>query len=143
MQCYLYMKTRNKHCGTSKFGWLVGCCHETPSALKNATSTTKLFFCHKLVLDMYLMNLFIWRKNDASLSKYLDFCFCEICKFQNLWRHHRHCCIMKVAVMLFFWILSTIKMKFGQILVCSMTNISNMFLAQCCRLEASSRPFII
>ena len=30
----------------------------------------------------------------------------------------------------FFWILSTIKMKFGQILVWSMTNISNMFLAQ-------------
>ena len=41
----------------------------------------------------------------------------------------------------FFWILSTIKMKFGQILVCCMTNISNMFLAQCWRLETSSRPF--
>ena len=32
-------------------------------------------------------------------------------------------------------------MKFGQILVCCMTNISNMFLAQCWRLETSSRPF--
>ena len=31
-------------------------------------------------------------------------------------------------------------MKFGQILVCSMTNISNLFLAQCWRLETSSRP---
>ena len=41
----------------------------------------------------------------------------------------------------FFWILSTIKMKFGQILVYCMTNISNIFLAQCWRLETSSRPF--
>ena len=32
-------------------------------------------------------------------------------------------------------------MKFGQILVCCMTNISNMILAQCWRLETSSRPF--
>ena len=32
-------------------------------------------------------------------------------------------------------------MKLGQILVCCMTNISNMFLAQCWRLETSSRPF--
>ena len=41
----------------------------------------------------------------------------------------------------FFWILSPIKMKFGQILVCCMTNISNMFLAECWRLETSSRLF--
>ena len=32
-------------------------------------------------------------------------------------------------------------MKFGQILVCCMTNISNMFLAECWRLETSSRLF--
>ena len=41
----------------------------------------------------------------------------------------------------FFWILSVIKMKFGQILVCCMKNISNMFLAECWRLETSSRLF--
>ena len=41
----------------------------------------------------------------------------------------------------FFWILSPIKIKFGQILVCCMTNISNMFLAECWRLETSSRLF--
>ena len=41
----------------------------------------------------------------------------------------------------FFSILSTIKMIFGQILVCFMTNISSMFWAQCWRLETSSRPF--
>ena len=41
----------------------------------------------------------------------------------------------------FIWILSTIKIKFGQIIVCCMTNISNMFLAECWRLETSSRLF--
>ena len=41
----------------------------------------------------------------------------------------------------FFWILSPIKIKFSQILVCCMTNISNLFLAECCRLETSSRLF--
>ena len=41
----------------------------------------------------------------------------------------------------FFWVLSTIKIKFGQKLVCCMTNISNMFLAECLRLETSSRLF--
>ena len=40
-----------------------------------------------------------------------------------------------------FLILSTIKMKFGQIVMCFMANISNMFLAQCWRLETKSRPF--
>ena len=32
-------------------------------------------------------------------------------------------------------------MKLGQILVCCMTDISNMFLAECWRLETSCRPF--
>ena len=39
----------------------------------------------------------------------------------------------------FFWILNPIKMKFGQIIVCCMMNISSMFLAECWRLEAGSR----
>ena len=39
-----------------------------------------------------------------------------------------------------FWILSTIRMKFGQILMYLVTNISKMFLAQCWRLETISRP---
>ena len=41
----------------------------------------------------------------------------------------------------FFWILSPIKMTFGQILVCCMTNISNIILAECWRLKTSSRLF--
>ena len=41
----------------------------------------------------------------------------------------------------FFWILSHIRMKFGQPLMCCMANISNMILAQCWRLEISPGPF--
>ena len=41
----------------------------------------------------------------------------------------------------FFCILSTMKMKCCQILVCCMTHTSNIFSAQCWRLETSSRPF--
>ena len=75
-----------------------------------------------------------------EISRFLR--FCEIHKFQNLWCHHRHCCIMEVKILLyFFWILSTVKMKFGQILVYLITNISNMFLAQCWIRETSSRLF--
>ena len=37
--------------------------------------------------------------------------------------------------------LSTLKKKFGQILVCCKTNISNMFAAQDWILEIISRPF--
>ena len=43
----------------------------------------------------------------------------------------------------FIWILSTVKMKFSQILVYLMTRIYSMFLAQCWRLETSSRRFFI
>ena len=69
------------------------------------------------------------------------FCFCEIHKFQNLWHHHRHCWIWKLHFSLFLWILNTIKMKFGQILLYLITNISNIFLSQCWRLETSSMLF--
>ena len=41
----------------------------------------------------------------------------------------------------FFLIPSPIKMKFGQILMRCMTNISNMSLGECWRLETSSRFF--
>ena len=47
---------------------------------------------------------------------------------------------MEVTLMLISFESYT-KMKFGQILVCCMTNISAMFLAQCWRLETTSRPF--
>ena len=53
-------------------------------------------------------------------------------RFQNLW-HYTYAWL--------FWILSTIKMKLDKILVCCMTNISKLFLAQYWRLETSFRPF--
>ena len=41
----------------------------------------------------------------------------------------------------FFWILRAIKMKFGEMIVRYRTNIFSMFLAECWRLETSSRLF--
>ena len=67
-------------------------------------------------------------------------CFCEIHRIHNLWFHHRHCQIMEVILCLFLLNPKYIKMKFGQILVCCMRKISNMFLGQCWRLKTSSRP---
>ena len=79
------------------------------------------------------------KKQCFALEIHLDFCFSEIHRFHNLWCHHRHDGINIFAY--FFLILSTTKMKFGQVLVCCMTNISNIFLIQWWRLETSSRPF--
>ena len=42
---------------------------------------------------------FIWRKN-VSFYGYLEFCFCEIHRFQNLWYHHRYCYIIEVTLVL-------------------------------------------
>ena len=83
------------------------------STLK-VTSAIKLFFCCKIALDEYLINFFIWREKNVLFSRYPDCCvFCEIHRFHNPWRHHRHCYIMEVTLVLIFLILSTIKMKFG------------------------------
>ena len=50
-------------------------------------------FCHKVAL----MDFFIWRKS-VLFSRYLY--FCVFVKSQNLWRHHRRCCIMEVTLLL-------------------------------------------
>ena len=34
----------------------------------------KTILCHKVALDVQLMNFFIWRKNNVSFSRYRDFC---------------------------------------------------------------------
>ena len=89
------------------------------------------------------MSFFIWRK-DVLFSRYLD--FRVFVKFTNF----KVCDVItdiaawwKLHFCLFLWILSTIKRKFGQIIVYLTINknIYNMFLAQCWRLETSSRPF--
>ena len=85
------------------------------------TSLVKIFrSCHFNVLESI---------TDASERCPLR----KIMNKRNCWNFYRFSC--------FFWILSTVKMKFGQMLVCYMTNISNTFFPKCWRLETSSRLF--
>ena len=76
-----------------------------------------------------------------AISRFL--CFCEIYRFQSRSVTSSYALLDNgnYTYAYFFWILSTIKMKFGQVLVCCMTNISNIFLAECWRLETSCRLF--
>ena len=104
----------------------------------------KTIFCHKAALYVYLTIFFYLNKKQCFVLKIFRFlCFCEICRFQNLWRHHRHCYIMEAILInaYLFWMLCTTKVKFGQILVCCMRIISNLLLAQCWRQEINSRLF--
>ena len=76
---------------------------------------------------------FIWIKINVSFSRYLGFgvfvkSTCDV--IIGITEHNGSC-----TYAYFFWILSTIKIKFGQILVCCTTNISNIFLVQCWTLE--------
>ena len=34
----------------------------------------KTIFCHKVALDVELVNFFIWSKNNVSFTRYLNFC---------------------------------------------------------------------
>ena len=88
------------------------------------------------------MNLFIWRKimfHSRDIKIFVFLRNLQISKFVTSSQVFLHNASYTYAY--FFWILSPVKMKFGQILVCCMTNISNMFLAECWRLETSSRLF--
>ena len=80
--------------------------------------------------------MFIWRKNNVSFSRYLNFQIYGSAASSEALLHNR-----SYTYACFFWMLSTIKMKFVQSLVCCMTNVSNIFLAKCWRLEISSRLF--
>ena len=80
----------------------------------------KTILCHKAAIFVFFWNLQISKFVTSSKVLLHDASY---------------------AYAYFFWILSPIKMKFGQILLCCMTNISNMFLAECWRLETSSRLF--
>ena len=43
----------------------------------------KTILCHKVALDVQLLNFFIWRKTNVSFLRYQDFCvFNEISTFQ-------------------------------------------------------------
>ena len=61
------------------------------SASLKVTSATKLFFFIKQRLMK--KKCFV-----LEISRFL--CFCESCRFQNLWRHHKYCYIMQATLML-------------------------------------------
>ena len=42
----------------------------------------KIIFCYKVVIDVWLMNFFIWRENHVSFSRYLG--FCDYVKYTDL-----------------------------------------------------------
>ena len=93
---------------------------------------------HGLVISTFL----IWRKKSILFWRYLNFCaFVKSTDFKI-------CDIITgitstgISISAYlFWVLSTLKKKLGQILVCCETKISNMFLAQDWRLKTSSRLF--
>ena len=87
---------------------------------------TKVFFDVKWPLMYNQWFFFIWRKNSVLFSRYLD--FSVVVKSTN-------CKICDVTIDM------RIKMKFGLILVYLITNISNLFLAQCWGQETNFRPF--
>ena len=64
-------------------------------------------------------------------------CFCEIHRFQNLSRDHR---LYNGSFTYTCYTFFNPKLKLGHILVPSMTNISNMSLAQCWTQKTSSGP---
>ena len=88
------------------------------------------------------MNFFIWRKNNVSFYRYRDFCvFVKPADFKI-------CDVIisigaqcKLHLRLFLLNRKSYQNEFGQILVCCMTNISNIILAKCLVLETSSRLF--
>ena len=63
-------------------------------------------------------------------------------KLQNMTLHHKHYCIRRYIFCL-FWILCSIKMKLGEILVQCMWIISDHFLVLQWRLRTSPRLFLI
>ena len=62
------------------------------------TSARKLFIVIKQCLMCNLWSFLFEEKMFCSRDIYRGFCvFCEICRFQNLWR--KYCCIMQVTLM--------------------------------------------
>ena len=51
------------------------------------------FFCFNRAFKVQLIKFFIWRKNCISFSRFL--CFSWIHKFNSLWRHGIHYCILE------------------------------------------------
>ena len=86
------------------------------------------------------MGFFIWTKSNVSFSRYRDFCVFVKCKdFKICYVIISIATSWKLHLYLFLLNPKSYQMKLDQILVCSMAHISNMFLAQCWRLETSFR----
>ena len=64
----------------------------SPNFLK-LTSSKRSFFCFNRAFKVQLITFFIWRKNCISFSRFL--CFSWIHKFNSLWRHGIHYCILE------------------------------------------------
>ena len=60
----------------------------------------KTNLCHKVVLNVWLINLLIWIFCSRDIE---IFVFYETHRFQNLWRHHKYCSIMQVTLMLIYF----------------------------------------
>ena len=66
------------------------------------TSIRKLYFA--IQCSWCLINDFFYLKKKCFVfKKFKCLCFCKINRFQNLWYHHKHFCIMEVALMLIFF----------------------------------------
>ena len=64
------------------------------------TPAKKLFFVINSPWCV-INEIFYLKKKQFFVSEISRFlCFCEIRRFQNLWRHHKHCWIMKVTLMI-------------------------------------------
>ena len=67
------------------------------------TSSTKLFLQQS---SPWCVIVLLLEETQCLVSKISRFSFFLKSRFKNLWRHHRHCFIMKVTLMLLsFWIL--------------------------------------
>ena len=88
------------------------------------------------------MNELIWRKNNISLSKILDFSvFDESRSFKMSYFIKDTIAHLKLHLQLFIRGLGSIEMIYGQMLAQLVANISNLFLALLWRVEADSTPF--
>ena len=77
----------------------------------------KTIFCNKIAFDVKLVHFFIRRKNIVSFSRYVNFCY--IWNLQILKSVKAPLQSGNYTYAYFFGILSIIKMRFGQILVCA------------------------
>ena len=126
-------KIQSAHVCWNLFLWWDGICWFKKLCIKG-------YLCYKAIFCMKInpwcvIHEFFYLKKECfvlEISKFL--CFYKLHRSQNQSLLHNE----SYTYAYFFWILGTIKMKFGQILVCCMTN---MFLVYCWRLETSSRPF--